>query len=66
MSRFAQVYEDPDYEYIDPEEWDAAFPPNRGDDFLAKIQHSVTVPKSSTFVLHKNNEDLSPFATVNS
>jgi hypothetical protein len=66
MSRFAFNYEDPDY-YIDPAEWDDAFPD--GDYFLEETDiklSGITVNKSSTFVLHKNNEELSPFSTVNS
>ena len=31
-----------------------------------EFRAGVTAPKSSTFVLHKNNEELSPFSTVNS
>jgi hypothetical protein len=67
MSRFAQIYEDPDYEYISPDEWDDAFPD--GDYFLEETDiklSGITVNKSTTFVLHKNNEELSPFSTVNS
>jgi hypothetical protein len=66
MSRFAFTREDPEY-YIDAAEWDEAFPeiddyPDENDIKLA----GITVNKTSTFVLHKNNEELSPFGTVNS
>ena len=67
MSRFAQIYEDPDYEYISPDEWEDAFPD--GDYFLEESDITVSgisAPKSSTFVLHTNTEELSPFSTVNS
>jgi hypothetical protein len=66
MSRFAFTREDPEY-YIDAAEWDEAFPevddyPNEYDIKLA----GITVNKTSTFVLHNNTEELSPFGTVNS
>ena len=66
MSRFAFTKEDPEY-YIDANEWETAFPdvvdfPTETDIKVA----GIAVNKNSTFVLHKNNEDLSPFATVNS
>jgi len=66
MSRFAFTREDPEY-YIDAAEWDEAFPevddyPNESDIKVAGIPTNNT----STFVLHKNNEELSPFFTVNS
>lgn len=71
MSRFAFITEDPDY-FIDPKEWDQAFP--EYEDFLSEAQAErmlkksagIRVTESTTFVLHKNNDDLSPFATVNS
>jgi len=72
MSRFAQTYEDPTYEYISADEWDNAFP--QSEDFLSEAEANlmlknsagIRVTKSTTFVLHKNNEELSPFGTVNS
>lgn len=66
MSRFAFTREDPEY-YIDAAEWDDAFPdagdyPEETDIKVA----GIPVNKNSTFVLHKNNEEFSPFFTVNS
>lgn len=71
MSRFAFITEDPEY-FIDPKDWDQAFP--QDEEFLTESQAEnmlknsagIRVTKSTTFVLHKNNEDLSPFLTVNS
>ena len=66
MSRFAFTREDPDY-YIDAAEWDEAFP--ESDYFVNEADIAVAgirTNKSSTFVLHKNSEELSPFITVNS
>jgi hypothetical protein len=66
MSRFAFTREDPEY-YIDAAEWEDAFPD--GDYFLEESDITVSgisAPKSSTFVLHTNTEELSPFSTVNS
>ena len=66
MSRFAFTREDPEY-YIDAAEWDEAFP--ESDYFVNEADIAVVgirTNKSSTFVLHKNSEELSPFITVNS
>jgi len=69
MSRFAQTYEDPTYEYVSTDEWDNAFPAsgytNSELENMEK-RSGIAVNKSTTFVLHKNNEELSPFSTVNS
>jgi hypothetical protein len=66
MSRFAQTYEDPEYEFIPEDEWDQAFPALTDYPEEEQIRYLQALEDRSNFVLHKSNEELSPFVTVNS